>query len=287
MSLAPDRIAAAFLAACRAELDAAKPGNVHRFAGGHGMHADTFEAAARATAPWIAQHDLGVGARILGATRASWEAVGLNANLGIVLLCAPLAAAAERHDTADGRDLREAVADVLARLDAQDAHDTFAAIALATPGGLGEAAEQDVRSPPTIGLVEAMRLAADRDLVARQYADGFCEIFEIGLPALTAPDTAAQTPGTGPALAAYLAFASVFPDSHLQRKYGPEVAETVRRQMADLADDLARTQDPDARLALALRLDGALKRDGRNPGTSADLTVASLFAQNLAEAQRE
>ena len=286
MTLLPDRIAAAFLAACRAELDAAKPGNVHRFAGGHGMHADTFEAAARATAPWIARHDLGVGARILGATRASWEAVGLNANLGIVLLCAPLAAAAGRPE-AGGRDLREAVADVLARLDAQDAHDTFAAIALATPGGLGDAPEQDVRSPPTIGLVEAMRLAADRDLVARQYADGFCEIFEIGLPALAAPDTAAQAPGTGPALAAYLAFASVFPDSHLQRKYGPEVAETVRRQMADLAGDLARTQDPDARLALALRLDAALKRDGRNPGTSADLTVASLFAQNLAEAQRE
>ena len=286
MNLAPDRIAAAFLGACRAELDAAKPGNVHRFAGGHGMHADTFEAAARVTAPWIARHDLGVGARILGATRASWEAVGLNANLGIVLLCAPLAAAAERHE-AGGRDLREAVADVLARLDAQDAHDTFAAIALATPGGLGDAPEQDVRSPPTIGLVEAMRLAADRDLVARQYADGFCEIFEIGLPALTAPDTGAQTPGTGPALAAYLAFASVFPDSHLQRKYGLEVAETVRRQMAGLADDLARTRDPDARLALALRLDAALKRDGRNPGTSADLTVASLFARNLAEAQRE
>lgn len=286
MRLAPDRIAAAFLAACRAELDAAKPGNVHRFGGGHGMHADTFEAAARATAPWIARHDLGVGARILGATRASWEAVGLNANLGIVLLCAPLAAAAERYE-AGGRDLRAAVADVLARLDAQDAHDTFAAIALATPGGLGEAAEQDVRSPPTIGLVEAMRLAADRDLVARQYADGFREIFEIGLPALTPPDTAVQTPGTGPALAAYLAFASVFPDSHLQRKYGLEVAETVRRQMADLAGDLARTQDPDARLALALRLDAALKRDGRNPGTSADLTVASLFARNLAEAQRE
>lgn len=286
MRLAPDRIAAAFLAACRAELDAAKPGNVHRFAGGHGMHADTFEAAARATAPWIARDDLGVGARILGATRASWEAVGLNANLGIVLLCAPLAAAAGRPE-AGGRDLREAVADVLARLDAQDAQDTFAAIALATPGGLGDAAGQDVRSPPTVGLVEAMRLAADRDLVARQYADGFREIFEIGLPALTAPDTAAQAPGTGPALAAYLAFASVFPDSHLQRKYGLEVAETVRRQMADLAGDLARTQDPDARLALALRLDAALKRDGRNPGTSADLTVASLFAQNLAEAQRE
>ncbi|MEF2552108.1 triphosphoribosyl-dephospho-CoA synthase [Aurantimonas sp. A2-1-M11] len=286
MSLSPDAVAAAFLAACRAELDAAKPGNVHRHAGGHGMTADTFEAAAAATAPWIARPDLRVGARILAATRASWDAVGLNANLGIVLLCAPLAAAAERP--ASGRSLRQAVTAVLATLDQQDTRDAFAAIALATPGGLGEAGEHDVRSPPTIGLVAAMCLAADRDLVARQYAGGFREIFEIGLPAIAAAQAAGQDdPETGAALAAYLAFAVAFPDSHIQRKFGLAEAESVRRRMAALADDLSRTPDRDERLAMALRLDAELKHKGRNPGTSADLTVASLFARNLAEAQRE
>ena len=37
------RIAAAFVAACRDELDAPKPGNVHVFADGHRMTAAEFE----------------------------------------------------------------------------------------------------------------------------------------------------------------------------------------------------------------------------------------------------
>ena len=45
----------AFLAACRAELAALKPGNVHVHAGGHDMEAAQFEASAEAAAPWIAR----------------------------------------------------------------------------------------------------------------------------------------------------------------------------------------------------------------------------------------
>lgn len=50
------------------------------------------------------------------------------------------------------------------------------------PGGLGTSPEADVRQQPHIGLRAAMRLAADRDLIARQYANGFAEIFDIGVP---------------------------------------------------------------------------------------------------------
>ena len=46
--LAPDKISAAFLAACRAELDALKPGNVHRHSAGHGMQVAHFERAENA-----------------------------------------------------------------------------------------------------------------------------------------------------------------------------------------------------------------------------------------------
>ena len=45
------RSAELFLAACRAELDALKPGNVHVHAGGHGMEVAQFEAAPPAAAP--------------------------------------------------------------------------------------------------------------------------------------------------------------------------------------------------------------------------------------------
>ncbi|HEX2018111.1 MAG TPA: triphosphoribosyl-dephospho-CoA synthase [Aurantimonas sp.] len=284
MSLSPAAIEAAFLAACRAELDAVKPGNVHRFAAGHGMEAATFEASAAASAPFIAQPGAVVGARILGATRASWAAVGLNANLGIVLLAAPLAAAAESGAGQGTEALREALLGVLAELTPDDARDAYAAIALASPGGLGEEAEHDVRRPPAIGLVAAMRLAGDRDLVARQYADGFAEIFEIGVPALAAAEGAPSAPGLGPPLAAYLAFATRFADSHVARKHGILQAEALRRRMADFARRLERIDDPAEALEAALAFDGELKRKKLNPGTCADLTVASLFARILAEA---
>lgn len=293
MSIEPAMIEAAFLAACRAELDAAKPGNVHRFAPGHGMNAAIFEASALAAAPFIAMAGASVGARIRGATEASWAATGMNTNLGIVLLAAPLAAAAESADDLSAKSgsrldaLRRALEAVLAGLGPQDARDVFAAIALASPGGLGERATHDVRSPPSIGLVEAMRLAEADDFVARQYANGFREIFEIGVPMIEAVDPAGKpSPGLGPALDCFLAFSSRFPDSHILRKFGPGRAESVRKRMHEFAKRLTQEANPDAALALALSFDADLKREGINPGTSADLTVASLFAMSLAEAVR-
>ncbi len=293
MSIEPAMVEAAFLAACRAELDAAKPGNVHRFAPGHSMNAATFEASALAAAPFIAMPGVSVGARIRGATEASWAATGMNTNLGIVLLAAPLAAAAEIAGDLSAKSdarldtLRRALEAVLADLGPQDARDVFAAIALASPGGLGERASHDVRSAPSIGLVEAMRLAEADDLVARQYANGFREVFEIGVAAIAAADSAGKpSPGLGPALDCFLAFSSRFPDSHIRRKFGPGRAESVRKRMREFAKRLKQESNPDAALALALSFDAELKGEGVNPGTSADLTVASLFAMNLAEAVR-
>lgn len=53
--LSPAAISDAFLSACRAELEALKPGNVHIHAAGHDMDVEHFEQAARAAAPFIAQ----------------------------------------------------------------------------------------------------------------------------------------------------------------------------------------------------------------------------------------
>ena len=114
-----------FLAACRAELSALKPGNVHVHAGGHGMEPAQFEAGAVAAAPWIAASKLKVGERVLRGVEASFAAAGCNTNLGILLLAAPLAAAAQM---AVGGDLRTRLRSVLADLDGGDAAAVFAAI---------------------------------------------------------------------------------------------------------------------------------------------------------------
>ncbi|GGD36382.1 triphosphoribosyl-dephospho-CoA synthase [Aureimonas glaciei] len=286
MPLSPARIAALYREACHAELDALKPGNVHRFAGGHGMDVGVFEASAEVSAPEMSAPGRAVGTRVLRAVEATFAAVGMNTNLGILLLCAPLAAAAERACVAAGSSaeaaLRAALADVLAGLAADDARDAFAAIARASPGGLGTRGEHDVRAAPAIGLVDAMRIAAPRDLVARQYADGFSAVFSVGLPALRAA-RAKNGDGMDPVVDCFLAIAAAFPDSHVGRKFGDIAAQDLQLRMIAAHKHLATLHNPGERLEFLGDFDAALKREGLNPGTSADLTVASIFADGLAD----
>jgi triphosphoribosyl-dephospho-CoA synthase len=268
--MTPGAIQAAFLAACQAELQALKPGNVHIHAAGHGMTMADFEASAEAAAPHIAAPGKRIGARILGAVTATRAAVGQNTNLGIVLLAAPLAMAAE---TAARGGIRAALKEVLGGLDREDAALCFRAIALANPGGLGNAPEQDVRGPALVTLLDAMRLAADRDRIAYQYASGYADIFDIGVPLASQAPTQIEA-----AAAVFWGLLTTYPDSHIARKYGHDCAQCVLRtaKSTDLA--MKRASDEAARHALLLDLDTRLKADGLNPGTTADLTVASLFA---------
>jgi len=269
-------IAEAFRWACLAELEAPKPGNVHVFADGHRMTATEFVASADAAAPSLSAAGARVGERILGAVEATFSAVGSNTNLGIILLCAPLAAAAEREIP----DLRTSLVEVLQGLDRKDAELTYRAIVFAAPAGLGRSGRHDVFGPATGSLLDAMSEAADRDRIARQYATNFSDIFDVGLPRLDA--TSRQYPDPRWAtLATYLEFLSAFPDTHIVRKYGSAAAEKVCQTAAGLQRSLQATEHPATMLADILSWDAALKADGINPGTSADLTVATLFASRL------
>jgi len=278
LSVAPQEIAAGFIAACRAELQAPKPGNVHVFSDGHGMTAADFLASAEAAAPFVAAAQSTVGARIAGAIEATWARVGQNTNLGIVLLCTPLAQAAA---TAQSADLRQETRRVLQALDINDADAAFRAIAHARPAGLGDAPQHDVHAPADTTLLEAMQAAADRDRIAWQYANGFADIFDLGLETFAA---ARKRGADGPlaTLRVYTAFLAAFPDSHIARKHGLAAAEAVRGEAAHFETHLKSAEGRDATFELALEFDRALKQRGLNPGTSADLTVAVLFADYLA-----
>jgi triphosphoribosyl-dephospho-CoA synthase len=272
----PDAIAAAFVGACRDELDAPKPGNVHCFADGHRMTAADFVRSAEAAAGPLTRPGQSVGTRIAGAVEATLAAVGANTNLGIILLCAPLAAAAERG----GADLAAALARELEALDRADADLAFRAIVRAAPAGLGRAERHDVFAPATVTLREAMAEAADRDRIARQYATGFADVFGLGLPALTGALPRMPHPRWA-TLAVYLTFLSRFPDSHVLRKHGAAAAEETRRAAAELRARWEAGEAPERLLPDLLAWDAALKARGINPGTSADLTVATLFAHRL------
>ena len=276
MTTRPDLIAEAFRWACLAELDAPKPGNVHVFADGHRMTAAEFVASADAAAPHLSASGARVGARILGAVEATFEAVGANTNLGIILLCAPLAAAAEN----DISDLRASLIEVLQRLDTKDAELTYRAIVLAAPAGLGRSERHDVFGPATVSLLEAMTEASGRDRVARQYATSFADIFEVGLPRLEAA-VLQYADLRWATLATYLEFLSAFPDTHIARKHGAPAADRVCDAAAALQRSLHATEHPESLLPDPFTCDAALQADGINAVKSADLTVATLFANRL------
>ena len=268
------RIEGAFVRACELDVAVRKPGNVSDASAGHGMTAAMFRASAVAAAPALTRAGARLGERVEAAVQATWAAAGCNTNLGILLLCAPLAMAAERLPSPPGAlALRQGVREVLAGLDAADAAAVYRAIASANPGGLGEAKAQDVQRPPTIGLVEAMSLAAERDLIARQYRDAFADLWDTGLPAVPA-----GLPPEHPAAvqAVFLAWLSAYPDSHIVRKHGGAVAQTVMQaaQGWRLRHDTGVHADWAA-------WDQTLKAARINPGTSADFTVATLMAALL------
>jgi triphosphoribosyl-dephospho-CoA synthase len=264
-----DRARQAFVRACELDVAVRKPGNVSVVSPGHGMTAAQFIASARAAAAPLFATGTRVGQRIEAAVAASWTAAGCNTNLGIVLLCAPIAAAVERSPATG---LRPALDAVLAELDRDDAAAAFRAITLAQPGGLGDAPAEDVRRPPSVGLREAMALAAARDSIARQYVNGYADLFGLAPSGPPTPEAVQRV---------FLALLARLPDSHIVRKHGEAVAQTVM----SAAQGWQRQAEAGAALDVLpafIAWDEALKSAGINPGTTADLTVAALLLASLA-----
>jgi triphosphoribosyl-dephospho-CoA synthase len=280
-------IAAAAQLACLLEAHAPKPGNISP-----GRHFDDtryedFLASAAAIGGPLA----GAAARPLGTTiRQSVEATarwaGSNTNLGIVLLLGPLVVAACRTRTAAAREglpahggadaLRAALREVLQSTTIDDAREVYAAIRLAAPGGLGRVAAEDVAGEPTKPPLEVMRLAAERDAIAREYATAFAVTFGTGAPALAR----ARRDGLSwddAVVETFLTLLSETLDTHVARRGGEAAAADVSRRAARaLACGGVRT--PAGRREIE-DMDRALRdeRHLRNPGAAADLTAAAVF----------
>jgi len=217
-------------------------------------------------------HTVSLGKTIRRAVEDTLRWTRSNTNLGIVLLLAPLARAALQS----GGTLRERTARVLEETTVEDAVEVYAAIRQARPGGLGRSPAEDVSGRPTVTLREAMTLAAERDLVAREYATDFELTFESGAPAL-AQARAQGLSWADAAVETYLALLESRPDTHIARKLGLAEAESVSRRAREVRK-AGGTRSAAGQEALA-QLDQELHdpRNRRNPGSTADLTCAALF----------
>jgi len=250
------------------EATAEKQGNVHPRASFPDLAYDDLVAAAVAIAPVIDRAAMQpLGRTILDAVEASRAAADTNANLGIILLTAPLAAVpdGERLDAA-------AVGRVLARIDGADAALVWRAIDRARPGGMGSVSEHDLAGPPPDDLRQAMRAAAARDQIARLWTEGYERLFTGPVADLEAA-VAAGLPLLAAIVDCHLRQLAREPDSLIARKHGQAAAEAVAARAATILN-LPATDQTDALIGFDAFLRGPRRL---NPGTTADLLAAALY----------
>lgn len=273
-----EQVSAAYHRACMSELQALKPGNVHVFADGHGMTIQDFIKSADASSAVIAKPNLSVGQRIFDAVQATHNAVGLNTNLGLILLCAPIIHSA-LHGGAE-LALQQNITNTLTQLNMDDAIYTSQAILLANPAGLGRVGAHDVHQTVEVSLLEMMRSAQQRDRIAMQYANDYIDIFEFGVVRYQEAMEKWKNQAWA-TTALYIGFLARFLDTHIVRKYSAADATIVMLEARRIEEEYWATENPKSMQKSLLAWDTSLKQRNINPGTSADLTVACLLASFL------
>lgn len=280
-----------------------KPGNVHRLRNFKGTTYEHFLASSVAIAPWMGKmasrsqevasqglelSEVGVGRSILGATEEMlrWQTGG-NVHLGIILLFSPIAAAAgmasEGH-TIDPIKLRHSLTRVLRSTTPADAADIYRAINMAmSKENLGSQEELDVTDPGSIEKIRLNKLTPahifelcrERDSICSEWVTGFKITFEEGYPYLASQVT--KNDVIDSILNTFLMIMSRHPDSLVTRKKGPRDAEKLGQKACTILEaGGAGTREGKRMLT---KLDEKLQNENglMNPGTTADLTAASLF----------
>jgi triphosphoribosyl-dephospho-CoA synthase len=257
--------------ACTLEVTIPKPGNVHRSADFADTCLQDFLTSAIAIGPVMnAAPDRSLGETILDSVKATRAIVFVNTNLGIILLLAPLA----KVQAVD----RSSISQMLAATDAKDCRAIYEAIRLASPGGIGQSGKHDVHNEKAPDhILDAMQLAAERDLIARQYVSGFEQVLDFVLPAIEENQRQGM-PIVDSVVRTHLKTMHQFPDSLIARKCGDDLASESAARAGAVLD--SGSWDDRQYLAALEDFDFWLRSDGnrRNPGTTADMIAAALFA---------
>ncbi len=267
-----------YLHVCRLDVESLKPGNISVHSDAKDLSVDAFLSSAKASAEPITELQSTLGLRILNAITATEAAVHTNTNLGMVLLMAPLVQA--KIEMTENESIEASLSRALNRTSIQDARHVYQAIRLSNPGGMGQKDNQDISQEPTITLLNSMKIAADWDQIAAQYSNNFKEIFSFGVlryRTLMAKWQDEKWATTG----VFVSYLAHYPDSLIERKFGLLKAREISDMISDLEMELYRSDSPSRYEAQLLEIDRHLKRNLINPGTSADLTAASIFAAGL------
>jgi triphosphoribosyl-dephospho-CoA synthase len=117
-------------------------------------------------------------------------------------------------------------------------------------------------------------------MIARQYASGFANLFEYALPRLRYYEQRWEN-REWIISGLFMSLLARYPDSHIERKHGLYKATVVTLHAEKLEEELSCSDTPEHFHLRLLQADHEFKRKGINPGTTADMTVATLFLSHL------
>lgn len=238
-----------------------KPGNVDRCHDYQDTRLEHFLASTILARPvFDAAERAGgrVGSLIREAVLATNDHTGGNTHFGAFILLVPLVL---------GGDIDGARA-VVAATDVADAIDFYAAFGL-TSVRMGESDDLDVNDPASVAAIRErgmtlagiMAYSADRDMVAREWTNGFA------LTRRCADLLHAHGCGRQAIVAAFLDLLASEPDTFIAKKHGMETAEKTMRCAAEVLGGGRDLRDFDAECIAA----------GINPGSIADITIAGIY----------
>ena len=300
------QLESSFKKACFLDVLVSKPGNVSLSSPGHGMTAKQFIESSKAVGPFLFDKKKSLGKKIEESVNASFKTSECNTNLGIILLCAPLIQAFQNlgnidyHYHKEKNDifciLKNEIRTVIKNTTIEDTKYFFRGIKKANPGGLGSVEVGDVKFNPKINLYDSMYISKDRDLISKQYSNFFSDIFEhVSEQFLEFEELKTSRKFSeyqkklnlnNFVLKIFFRWLISFPDTHISRKYGEETAKNIQNEALMLLfgnhDIETFTKEKKTKIPLPpekilLNWDFSLKSRKINPGTSADLTVCSLF----------
>jgi triphosphoribosyl-dephospho-CoA synthase len=238
-----------------------KPGNVDRCHDYPDTRLEHFLASTILVRPVFERAEAGegtVGQLIQDAVRATNVHSGGNTHFGAFLLLIPLLL---------GKDVQGAQ-EVIRQTTVDDAVAFYQAFAL-TRVRLRDHFELDVNDPHTLdalrernlNLLDVLALSAPRDMVAREWTNGFA-LTRSGVRLLQAHGCGRQS-----IVSAFLDFLATEKDTFVVKKHGEEVAREV----------LQHAREVQAGLQSLAAFDETLIARGINPGSLADILIASIY----------
>ena len=274
-----------------------KPGNVHRtrnyddmvfqdFVISAVVIGDTMEEVAKQSKEIDDLSKAELGKYILQAVNETNKWIRTNTNSGIMMMCIPIAAAAAISDSFD--EIQDNVGRLMDATTVDDAVNLYDAINVADAGGMGDQEEFDVKSEKAKDelrannqtMFDVLEISAGWDRLADELTNKMPVCFEIGYPTFSHAWQSYDDVDVinKASVLTFMTILSQIPDTLISRKYGNEMAESVSKK----AEELLAFKEDDSFVEKLLEFDDYLYGNKLNPGTTADLTAASIFLSYLA-----